>query len=372
MSYDLSVYATAPLVFDELLALVRSTAGLNVDGEPSSDADSLMVIRGVRHAYCFTIDGPFEVEPEDVPEEVTASVIGAKAVYQVLVEGSEEVSIPHAVKFARKLAKTTAGAMLDEQSGDVWPKAKAKGSRVARPREATRPTELVTVNFYTLMSELPADLPGRYLALARRYLPEALPRRFGSYEPLQGKLERDGDQAFTDMWRSDPTHSLYLNCQYPIGFGVLSGARENRPVGRTSLKFDGAALSDQGWLAGLRQFFIAFALQSGSIFASVEMLRNYEWGTRTYNWSPGQEEETWPIDGGEWKGLVPYPQSWTWFGPDHISIVSPFLTGRRETYGDHLFHVLAEEPVDRDQLVALLPDPSQPWIPRELATPYTR
>ncbi|SEF11764.1 hypothetical protein SAMN04489740_4140 [Arthrobacter alpinus] len=119
--------------FDELLALVRSRSGLDIDVEHTRDSDSLMVVRGARRGYCFTIDGPFEVELEDVPEQVTASVIGAQAVYQVLVEGSEETSIPHAVKFARKLATFTAGVMRDEQSGDVWPK--AKGSRVPRPRE---------------------------------------------------------------------------------------------------------------------------------------------------------------------------------------------------------------------------------------------
>lgn len=47
------------------------------------------------------------------------------------------------------------------------------------------------------------------------------------------------------------------------------------------------------------------------------------------------------------------------------------LSGHREQHGDHLLHVPAEKPVDRDQLAALLPDPSQPWIPRALATPYT-
>lgn len=33
MSYDLSVHAAAPLGLDGLLALVRSTAGLDVDGD---------------------------------------------------------------------------------------------------------------------------------------------------------------------------------------------------------------------------------------------------------------------------------------------------------------------------------------------------
>ncbi|MHA7306019.1 hypothetical protein ACX80E_12365 [Arthrobacter sp. TMN-49] len=369
MSYDLSVYATAPLGLDELLALVRSTAGLDVEGDPASDADSLMVVRGARRAYCFTIDGPFGVEPEDVPEDVTASIIGAKMVYQVLVEGSEEVSIPHAVKFARKLAKATSGAFLDEQSGDVWPK--AKGSRVARPGEAGRATELVTVNFYTLTDDLPEDLPDSYISLARKYLPEALPRRFGTYEPHQGKLERDGDQAFTDVWREGQSGILFFTCEYPIAWGSMDGPQRDKPVGQTTFYLDGAALSDPGWLDALRRFFVAFALKSKSFFASVEVLRNYEWVSRTYERLSGAEDDIWPIHVGEWKGFVPYPQSWTWFGPDLIDTVSPYLTGHREMYGDHLFHVLAEKPVDRGQLAALLPGPSQPWIPPELATPYT-
>ncbi|ALE07439.1 hypothetical protein AL755_21390 [Arthrobacter sp. ERGS1:01] len=368
MSYDLSVYAAAPLGFEELLALVRSTAGFDVDGSVASDAESLMVVRGARRAYCFTIDGPFEVEAEDVPEEITASIIGAKAMYQVLVEGSEEASIPHAARFARKLAKAVKGAMLDEQTDGVWPK--AKGSRVARPREVARPTELVTVNFYTLMSEVPEDLPGKYVSLARRYLPEALPKRFGPYEPPQGNLERDGDQAFTDVWRENPLSTLYFNCDYPIAWGSMPGPQRNKPVGQTSLYLDGAALSDPNWLESLRRFFVAFALNSNSNFASVEVLRNYEWVSRSCDRLPGAEKEIWPIHGGEWKGFVPYPQSWTWFGPDQLDIVSPYLTGHREQHGDHLFHVLAEKPVDRDQLTALLPDSSEPWIPRELATPY--
>ncbi|MHA7304622.1 hypothetical protein ACX80E_05145 [Arthrobacter sp. TMN-49] len=77
------------------------------------------------------------------------------------------------------------------------------------------------------MNEMPMDLPGSYLALARKYLPEALPTRFGTYEPLQGKLVRDGDQAFSDMWLGNPTHTLYFDCPDPIGFDAIQASREN-------------------------------------------------------------------------------------------------------------------------------------------------
>ncbi|WP_420180237.1 hypothetical protein [Paenarthrobacter sp. TA1.8] len=100
---------------------------------------------------------------------MTAAVLGAGVMYRVLVEGTDPVSIPHAVRFARRLAKGGNGA----------------------------------ARWYHLMDEVRDDFPQRYLDLARQYLPEALPKRFGSYEPLQGNLARDGDQAFVKFFAED-------------------------------------------------------------------------------------------------------------------------------------------------------------------------
>ena len=38
------------------------------------------------------------------------------------------------------------------------------------------------------------------LRLFRQHCPEALQQRFGQFEPLQGRLERDGDEAFAQAW----------------------------------------------------------------------------------------------------------------------------------------------------------------------------
>ena len=144
-----------------------------------------------------------------------------------------------------------------------------------------------------------------------------------------------------------------------------------RAVGHVSFKLDGAPLSDPHWPGSLRRFFVAFALKSNNFLASVKLLRNHERVSRSYERRDRAEEKIWPIHGGEGKWLVPSPQSWTWFDPDQIDIVSPILTGRREAHSDCLFHVFAEEPVVREHLTALLPDPSQPWIPRVHPTPCT-
>ncbi|WP_162265787.1 hypothetical protein [Arthrobacter alpinus] len=180
--------------FDELLALVRSTAGLDVEGSPSMDAKSLKVVRGARRVYCFTIDGPFEVEPEDVPEEVTESIPKIAAVYQILVEGSEEASIPHAAKFGRKLAKAAKGALFDEPTEEIWPK--PKPVRLSEPAEE-RKTDMVTVRFYMLNDDRPKDLPEIYIRSAREFFPEMLPVNFN-------------DKSFINACANAGTHGVLV------------------------------------------------------------------------------------------------------------------------------------------------------------------
>jgi hypothetical protein len=70
-----------------------------------------------RRRSSFTIDGPDRVEAEDVPVEVTGILLGARYLYSVLVEGSTESEIPHALRFAKRLAVALNGAMFDQQTG---------------------------------------------------------------------------------------------------------------------------------------------------------------------------------------------------------------------------------------------------------------
>lgn len=201
MSYDLSVFAPNGLPPAGLLDVVNQVAGLRpLGGRDLADGKdgSFRVGRGARDEYCFTVDGPFEVEIEDLPEQVTAAVVGAKVLYQILVEGSSEAAVPHAVRFARKLAKTLQGVVVDDQIGEAWP---VKSQRTPPKPDSGKRIDIVEMRWYFLADDQPADLPEIYLQLARKYLPEALPKRFGNFEPLQGNLERDGDQAFSVLPR---------------------------------------------------------------------------------------------------------------------------------------------------------------------------
>jgi hypothetical protein len=111
MSYDLEVYTPTALDADALAGLVTGAGVLDVD---RSGDRQLVVVRGARRRYCFTVDGPDRVDPEDVPADVSRVVLGARHLFLVTVEGSAGSEVPHAVRFARRLARELEGAVVDQ------------------------------------------------------------------------------------------------------------------------------------------------------------------------------------------------------------------------------------------------------------------
>ena len=71
MSYDLGVFAPLSLSSGELRSLVESTDGLGIEEQVTGSAH---VVRGARRRYSFTIDGPDEIDREDVPGGITRVV----------------------------------------------------------------------------------------------------------------------------------------------------------------------------------------------------------------------------------------------------------------------------------------------------------
>ena len=221
MSYDLAVYLPEALDAEVLGALVDASPGLQLEEIADGSADGPQnrhILRGKKAAYCFTLEGPYLVEPEDVPHEVTAAVLGAGVLYSILVEGTDPGSIPHAVRFAKRLAKEANGAAQDLQTDEIWPKTSTRAA--ARPERDTM-IDIVEVRWHHLIDEVQDDFPQRYLDLARQYLPEALPKRFGSYEPLQGNLARDGDQAFVKFFAEDD--SVFTAGSFPTAGASFTG-----------------------------------------------------------------------------------------------------------------------------------------------------
>jgi hypothetical protein len=127
-------------------------------------------------------------------------------------------------------------------------------------------------------------MAGRYLDVARRALPEALPRRFGEWEPLQGRFADGGEPGFTTAWR-DATSILFFTASAPCtGGGLYAGPadRHPRPVWKMHLDLHIGPLADDArWRSALRRLFVLLAEEAGAFFASAEVRRGYLWNGRS-------------------------------------------------------------------------------------------
>lgn len=360
MSYDLQVYTPDQLDAAALRSLVNATSGLEIEGVDSRR--SLTVVRGIRRRYSFTVAGPDRVDPEDVPVEVTGLLLGARYLYSVLVEGSTESEIPHALRFAKQLAATLNGVLLDQQTGRTWSRSKSRA--IVRPPRKTR-VPMVGLVWNCLREQVPADAPALFIAAAERHLPEALPRRFGDYEPFQGKYSETGEEGFTKAWLDVTSSMLFFSGSGPCTGGYLGGGPGQQFPDRfwsMSLTLLAEPLRQAPWRDAVRDLFTALADTLGTFYASAEVTRDHLWSGRSAL-ADGQTEMTVRTlrhqDG--WLGLPPHPTWWSWFGSPYASVAGLLPGDRRRPTSNGVFFESATEPLPRDRT-----EPLDRWLPADL------
>lgn len=346
VSYDLHVYAEDALTSDELQSLLESD--LRVDQEGSS-ATSLIVVRGAKSLYCFTLCLPVTVQAEDVPDEVLSVLMTATVLYEISVEGSAASAVPHAVKFARALAAQTTGAAFDPQTDEIWTHGKLRTS----PRLERGLIDIVQFTWYARNTAEPSAAAESWLRLARRHLPEALPRRYGSYEPLSMAYDPTSPNEFA-AFAADSRGSVFFKGTSPVFEGSLGDSSRSTIAGHL-LTVQREALVDQRWRTAVRELFLRFAHDTEAVLATAEVVRDVGWSGRGLTYGRDAERTTYLAARGQWAGLPPYPVWWTYFGAEYVPLVRAHLPGQQvEVSGAGLFQSMADEPQDRDALFGVL------------------
>src|SRR5436309_13010763 len=112
--------------------------------------------------------------------------------------GGEGDDVPDAEALARYIAQRCKGVIYDPQAGaGVWPKPIAKSRPIPRQKEKIR---LINLDWYLPRSQASLSTARKFLLILRELCPEAVPRRFGSYEPLQGGMEHDEEDPILDAF----------------------------------------------------------------------------------------------------------------------------------------------------------------------------
>ena len=317
MSYDIEVYGKLRLAPSE----VQSGTG------------SVTACEGLVQActhdsgeYCFIVDGPHDVGGEDMDSVPTGLPDNVRFRYAVVVEGSAQPHIGHALRFADDLAGVVGGVVHDPQ---------VVVEETSDPRYVSRRTgpsreKFLHVEWFRRFDEESPSFAQMYLESAKEHLPAALPTVFGFSEPLRGKLAAEGAEGVDRIYREDGDRSrLVLRGRKPLIPGSVSGWSDQSIAEqqRVRLVFDASALSKPRFVSAFESFFVDLAQRSSSFFSFAEVTQS--------RFSPTMALP----QRGEWPGLPQSPPWLSWFSTEYADLVRPHLTAgaHRELSGGMLY-----------------------------------
>ncbi|NNC78064.1 MAG: hypothetical protein HKN77_08895 [Woeseiaceae bacterium] len=328
MSYDLRIITTRqpePVVVSDFLSSRRGH--FLIDGNLEVGSGNLMVSAEKRGASVpiFTLDGPFKVEIEDIDDPLVGLVLAPQWLTEISIPAASTQS---ELKLARslgvQLAKSFQGAIYDPQEDSVlWPKRRPKLYKTPQVAESIN---VIKLRWYLPYSKRDSHTAKLFVEFARKYLYECLPRRFGLFEPFQGKVKDDDYTGFYLLWQEAAAKPygdiLHFSSTAPCygGSASFSDPRDDMPrnvgaekVVKLQVDIDGRAMSDPAWRDAVTTLFTNFSRKVGSFYAIGYVERGIETKGRSLYYTGSSESYPLPRH-NRWLGLPPVPAWLTWFG----------------------------------------------------------
>lgn len=245
MSYDLETWS----VHTEQLPKVL----------PSPDRwmkkDGTWVLPG--RGWQIVVDEPVGVDPEEVSEEIGALLPGIAYLTRVSLEPGHAPSNAHQLlqRCARNLAKAAYGVTYDPQEGSL--KLGTGVKRYTSPGRENYSEDLIfSWWFGTGALETRADYE-ELLRLLGKYMPEALPKKYGTFEPPEFRLAEMGEAHLLDFLVSESRAGMTILCPrrpvtdfsitLPEEVGTKPGPYLGYRANTLSIVLQDAVLKQPGW-----------------------------------------------------------------------------------------------------------------------------
>jgi hypothetical protein len=314
MTYDLQVFARSGLTPTVVERVVREQG---LEWTMSAETWEAFAPGG---AVAFGGDLPVPMEQDDVPEELLELVREPRWFMQIVVEGSGGPSVRAATRMVRELARLTGAAVYDQRRGRVL----FNGKRMRPARVESEFEWRVQLAWYALVPSKDSrpPLPDQWLELAARHLPEVTPVRFGAYEPLRYRMDRDGIEPLRKLWKQEDfgadalnLRSVYFDLASPAREGgwAWSRARDVQPVIEDAwMEVDVAGFCDPYWTKAARGWLVNLAEARGCFHALVQV-------------TPPRHTPRTLLPRSRWYGLHPRPQWWNWYGGSYAELVAARL-----------------------------------------------
>ena len=378
MSYDLRIVTTREpetIAVTDFLAGRRKGSQFRIDGHLQAASGNVVISKDKRgeSVPIFTIDGPMRVETEDVDDQLLGLVLAPQWLVEINIpSASTQAEFRMARSLAIQLAKTFQGAAYDPQEDEVvWPKRRPKLYKTPQVAESI---DVVNLRWYLPYSKRDSKTARLFVETARKYFYECLPRRFGLFEPFQGKVEDEDFNGFYALWEEAAAapygDMLHFKCSAPCYGGSVSFSdpRDDMPrnidaakMVKLQIDIDGRAMTDPARREAAVAFFQALARAAGSFHAIGYVEGGIETKGRTLYFTGNSE--TYPLPRhNRWLGIPAVPTWLTWYGHPYSEAVLSACDNHITDRFDEGFMIRAsEEPLGIRSLPKDTPD-----IPSEL------
>lgn len=323
MSYDLQIWSVRELSRHDLKSdLVWTDA-------PKAWTHS-------RGNWLINISHPVRVEAEDIPPEVGAQLAGISFLTELNLEGDFTPSVvSRAISISKFMAGRVHGLVLDPQRDCVLTPSGVRRIEQARIDERI---DVLDFSFWSLESPILTEIGRRQvLDLFESTLPEALPRRYGTYEPPEFKYEDSGRSHFERFWTQNfhdilvwrtnrPVVSIRSSCPRVVG-----ATRKGFAANHFGVQVERSILSQPGWQVHLSRLWIALFDLLSPFYGDVRILRS-----QPKNGYFGEDDEAHPVRSIWWRGVPEVLGCAMVFGKEY-QVLWPEAMRSAETRGDLRF-----------------------------------
>ena len=198
MSYDLKIWSSGQLPQDSPL---MHGAGYNFGND-------FFVREG--NGWQVVISPSFVVEAEDIPDTIMQALPGISYVTEINIE---PISAPDKVKnetlrLCKALATEIKGVVENPQDGTVKMPSGIKKVSYSNPKDEDKAL-ISLIWYFEDLKFYKSEQIDQFVDLLEKYMPEALPRRYGEYEPPQYKLAETGKEHLVDFLKNETSPVCY-------------------------------------------------------------------------------------------------------------------------------------------------------------------
>lgn len=357
MSYDVQIWSLDPIPLPAALPDVQTW---ELGGEAW--------VRK-KENWQIVVSPSVEVLPEDLPDGVVGLLPGIAYLAELNLEplGAPQSAHELLAGVSKRLASAAHGLVLDPQTGAVIT---PRGVRRYRPHPRDKRFSALTLSWWFTQGPLLADAGLReFVSLLERMLPEALPRRYGLFEPPQHLYSETGREHFlgflqehlgdTFVWYPHrPVVGVSVFCS-PSWGAMPQGFRANF----VCVRIEAAVLEQPGWHTALDRFWRAASRVIRPFYGDVTTLKGYLRMGGTYG--SDMHTDFHPVKGPWWIGIPRRLGHAAVLGEPYLSLWPGFVEAAQVS-GDLAFLSTADwsDQEEASRLLDAIPDAlAQRWIP---------